>query len=93
MRSLRHLSRTFWSVAPRYWLLKGRADHVRGGSARTAFERSLAVAIQRGMAFDEARARVLLASFGTDTHGHLKRAKAIFTELGALYELNRLGAP
>lgn len=92
LRSLRRLSGTFWNVAPRYWLLKGRAEQALGRDARAAFERSLAIAVQREMTFDEARARAALARFGGDAYGHLERAKAIFIELGALHELHGLGA-
>lgn len=92
LRCMKRVSRTFWNVAPRYWLLKGRADQALGRDSRTAFERSLAVAVQREMAFDEARARAALARLGPDADRHLERARAIFTELGMLHDLNELGA-
>ena len=92
LEALKGLSRKFWNVAPRYWLLKGRADYVRGRNARVAVERSLAIALEKGMVFDEARARVLLARFGVDSAGHVHRARMIFTELGALHDLNGLDA-
>jgi len=86
-------ARVFPIGEPRAALLAGTAAWLdgRAGAARAAWQRALAAARRLDMPYDEARARLELGRHaGSDRAEHLDRAGALFDELGAPEDRQRV---
>jgi len=92
-KALRQFASTYPIAQPRAWLWQGLYDSLSGkpAQAQQAWRKSLAHAERLAMRYDEALAhyeigRHLLGDDPTRTE-HLSRAREIFSQLGAAYDL------
>jgi hypothetical protein len=97
-RALRRYARVFPIGRPSAWLCRGLYQSCTGHpqSARRYWEKSIAAAQQFGMTYDEAQAHFELGrhqpSGDSLRREHLLRARDLFTQLQATYELGRTEA-
>jgi tetratricopeptide (TPR) repeat protein len=92
---VRRASRQFGSVRARRWLLEGLLAWEDGdrAAARRRWRRAEAVAVEKGSAFELARARFEIARHGapaSQRDAHLAYAATTFERLGALQMLRRV---
>ncbi len=84
---LHGLSRNFWNVRPRVWILRGLLHwhHGRYRQAVNAWQKAERIAIKKAMPFERARALLELGRHGQGDARALSRARDIFQRLGASY--------
>jgi hypothetical protein len=93
LERLRRLSRAFWNVRSRYWLLAAHCARLDGRDPLPALQRAATVAERMALRYDEARALAALAQASPAAGGASARARALFAELGQARELERLAVP
>ena len=93
IKMLQQYARVFYIGRPRVWLWQGRYDWLAGKSSKAeqAWYKSLNIAEQLHMPYEQALAHYALGSYATSANRtrHLDSACTIFKELGATYDLDK----
>jgi tetratricopeptide (TPR) repeat protein len=93
--TLKRLSRAFWNVRPRIWLLQGMAERLAGrnAAALAAYRKAVAIGREMDMPFEIARATLEMTKIGGATDDEVRSAVAVCKKLGATYLLEGLNLP
>ena len=92
LKRLKQLSKTFWNVKPRYWLLKGLSNFALGREPMAALEKAVASAESMHTSYDEARALAAIASIDHTATEARDKAISLFSNLGRTYDIAVLEA-
>ncbi|NOT41176.1 MAG: AAA family ATPase [Alphaproteobacteria bacterium] len=89
LATLKRLSRAFWHVRPRIWLLHGMSERIAGrhAAALTAYRKAAAIGRDMDMPFEIARAILEMTKIGGVTNDEVRSAVTVCKKLGATYLL------
>ncbi len=92
LKRLGRLSKTFWNVRARYWLLKGLTDFALGRKPMAALQKSVETAESMGANYDEARALSAIARIDPTASEAREKATSLFGSLGRIQDIVALEA-
>ena len=82
---MKALSKTFWNLKPRYWLLRAWLEGTTGKTPLSALRRATAIAERQHMRLEVACAAALKIKFGLGSDDDFQHASTVFRELGCEY--------